>query len=614
MNEYILQNIIFPDPKICDIKEMFFRSSAHYNVEKDILEATRPIHIDFHSYFNIIPVKHFNEYLGIEHIDFFAKFKGKAEFLLYANVMGYSEPQLIHHTIVESDDYSYRTDICKFIEIKGINGYLYLVINTHSEIFEMKSFSVSCLSDKEPAKVGIVSCTFKREKEVLRTVECIENIFTNDKFSFKNSQLFVIDNDQKQVLKLHETKKIHHIANKNLGGAGGFTRGIIESINANLDYVLLCDDDILIFGEIFRRAIVTLSLMLDPRKGLHGCMLEEESKYTLHEIGEYFDINKRFHINQHYGKNMTNLSDLKAVVFESFGTSKSSNMFGWWFTAFPTSLFKEIGLPLPVFVSGDDLEFSLRAYKHGYSAYISPTISVWHPSHMSQHTPIRNYFITRNRFAYFPLHTSQAKLELLFKKSVKRTYHLLLTKRYATAESNIVALEDFLRGAEWFNEDLTYWIDKMKYLSQEKTQSLYTNKWLVPTFHNHLTKLQNSRKNRILSKLTFNGHIFGSYFHKTADEPSSPYHICIPYGVNPDDPNITKMTFRASSVLYFDPRFSVGYRVKHNTKKFWCLYYRLQKLNLTANLKFSSLYTEYQSQGKEVISLEWWKKRLDLRD
>lgn len=153
----------------------------------------------------------------------------------------------------------------------------------------------------------------------------------------------------------------------------------------------------------------------------------------------------------------------------------------------------------------------------------------------------------------------------------------------------------------------------MKYLSQEKTQSLYTNKWLVPTFHNHLTKLQNSRKNRILSKLTFNGHIFGSYFHKTADEPSSPYHICIPYGVNPDDPNITKMTFRASSVLYFDPRFSVGYRVKHNTKKFWCLYYRLQKLNLTANLKFSSLYTEYQSQGKEVISLEWWKKRLDLR-
>ncbi len=613
MHEFILQNFIFPNSKICDIKEMFFRSNAHWNSELGLLQANSPTHIDFHSYFNIIPIKHYSEYLGVKHIDLFAKFEGKAEFLLYVNIMGYAEPKLIHNVIMESHNSFQRMDIGKFIDISNFNGYAYLVINSHSNKFIMKECFVSCLSDREPVKVGIISCTFKREQELLRTIDCIERSFLDDKFVFKNCQLFVIDNDQKQVLKIKETKKIHHLSNKNLGGAGGFTRGIIECIENNLDYVLLCDDDILAFGEVFRRTIVVLSLMLDPKKGVHGCMLEEESKFTLHEVGEYFDIEKRFHINQHYGKNMTNISDIKTVTFESIGTSKSSNMFGWWFTAFPISLFKEIGLPLPVFVSGDDLEFGLRAYKHGYSAYISPTISVWHPSHMSQHAPIRNYFITRNRFGYFPLHTSQKTLEVLFKNSIKRTYHLLLTKRYATAESNILALEDFIRGSEWFNEDLSYWIKNLKYISQEKTQPLYSDKWLVPTVLNHLTNAQKNKKNKILSKLTFNGHLFGSHFHKPANDPSSPHHVCIPQGVNPYNKDIEKMTFRASSILYFDPRFSVGYRVKHNSKKFWMLYYRLQKVNMIGRIKISELYNSYKSKGEEVITVEWWKKRLGVK-
>lgn len=612
MNRFDLHRSIFPDSKICDIKEMFFRSSAHYDQTNKLLVCNSPSHIDFHSYFNVIPVKHFFDFLGLNHVDILCRFRGRAEFLLYANKLGVSEPILVAQTVIESNSLDVENEVFTYFDISKIDGYVYLVLNTHSDTFEMQDFYVSCLSDREPAKVGIVSCTFRREKEVLRTIDCISSQMTADPFTFKNAEMYVIDNDEKKNLKVEETDFIHHLANKNLGGAGGFTRGIIESIRANKDYVLLCDDDILAFGEVFRRAVAVLSLMQDPKKGLHGCMLEEESKYSLHEVGEYFDINKRMHVNPYYGKNMTNLNDLKMVAFESVGTSRSANMFGWWFTAFPVSIIKEIGLPMPVFVSGDDLEYGLRAVKAGYSSYIVPSISVWHPSHMTQHAPLRNYFITRNRFAYYPVHTSKQQLEKLFEKTLKQTYRHLLSKRYATAESSIVAMEDFLRGPEWFNEDLSNWSKSLKYGADEKAQKLYDNKWLVPTVHKHLTASDDSLKNKVYSKLTFNGHILPKFFHKKAKDPSSQYHVCIPYGVNPQGENITKMTLRSSSILYFDPRFSVGFNVRHNSKKFWILYARLLKVKALGKKKIPSLYEEYRKGFENSIELEWWEKRLGI--
>lgn len=612
MNRFDLHRSIFPDSKVCDIKEMFFRSLAYYDQTRKLLVCNTQNHIDFHSYFNLIPAKHFCDFLGLNHIDVLCRFQGRAEFLLYTNKLGVSEPVLIAQTIVESNSLDVDTEIFNYLDISKIDGYIYLVLNTHSDIFEMKDFHVSCLSDREPAKVGIVSCTFKRENEVLRTIDCISSQMIIDPFAFRNSELYIVDNDEKKSLKFEETEFVHHVANKNLGGAGGFTRGIIESIRANKDYVLLCDDDILAFGEVFRRAIVALSLMQDPKRGLHGCMLEEESKYSLHEVGEYFDINKRMHINPYYGKNMTDFNDLKMVTFESVGTSRSANMFGWWFTAFPIGLIKEIGLPMPVFVSGDDLEYGLRAVKAGYSSYIVPSISVWHPSHMIQHAPLRHYFITRNRFAYYPVHTNKHQLEKLFEKTLKHTYRHLLSKRYATAEASIIAMEDFLRGPEWFNEDLSDWLKRFNYGADEKAQKLYNNKWLVPTVHKHLTASDDGLKNRLYSKLTFNGHILPKFFHKKANDPSSQYHICIPYGVNPHGENIPKMTLRSSSILYFDPKFSVGFHAQHSTKKFWILYARLLKIKALGGRKISSLYDVYKEEFKNSTTLKWWEKRLGL--
>ncbi len=471
MRNYIIQKLILPDSNICDVKEMFFRSSsARYDEIENAIIAEVPSHIDLHTYFNLIPIQHYNEFLDIVDLKISINFEGRAEIAIYQNQPGYADPKKIKSLIIDSDD-NKQKDID--FGWQGLKGYLYIIINTHSSLFKLIDIELKCFSDREISSTGIVCCTYRREEDVLRTIETIKKSYEQDKDTFSKSTLYIVDNDGGINLELVETNFLKHLKNSNLGGAGGFTRGILQCHFDAKTHVILLDDDILSFGEIVRRTIVLLSLMKNPKMGVHGCMLENEFKTQLHEAGEFFDLEHRLHINMHYGKNMTVIDNVKAVQYESFGNCHASNMFGWWFTAFPMSIFEKIGYPLPLFVSGDDLEFSLRSYAEGFRAFISPVVSVWHPSHMSQHSPLRIFFITRNRISYAPAHTDYSRVKKLINIALLEAKHFALTKRYATSDAMCLAIEEYLRGPVWFNESLSDWLPKLRWTNREKVQSLY---------------------------------------------------------------------------------------------------------------------------------------------
>lgn len=609
-NKIILQKLMLPDPNVCDIKEMFYRSAARHDSYNNAIYADNPLHIDLHSYFNLIPARHYYEYLKITHLSIQCSFSGRAEFLVYANNVGFSEPILIASGVFFHDN-CFEQVLFDNIDISLVTGYCYVTINTHSPAFELRSFDIYSYSDKKNVSLGVVICTFKREDLVTKTCNVIVDAIDKNISVFANTDVYVIDNDQCNSLKLPDHKKLHHISNKNLGGAGGFTRGIIQCIDSDKTYVLLCDDDISLQAETIRRSVVALTLLQETGMGLHGAMLEHEFKYSLHEIGEYFDKEKRLHINMNLGLSMTELSNVKHVTFSSIGNTKSSNMFGWWFTAFPTSLIKKVGLPLPFFVSGDDLEYSLRAVENGYKALITPTISVWHPSHMSQHTPMRTYFIMRNRLSYLSIHSDKKNVIRMYKIILKEALHMALTKRYATCDAICAALEDFLRGNIWYNEDLTNWRGRVRWPKRENVVPFYTDEWCIPI--NPVFDLKKeSMYNKIVRLVTYGGHIFPSLFHTKSCHPSSVNHKCIPDGVSPISQKINRISFRSSSIFYYDQRAQVGFRVEHNNWMFWRAYYRLLLLRISYRLIINKAYHSYRDNFLVSTSLDWWRKRLGI--
>jgi galactofuranosylgalactofuranosylrhamnosyl-N-acetylglucosaminyl-diphospho-decaprenol beta-1,5/1,6-galactofuranosyltransferase len=84
-------------------------------------------------------------------------------------------------------------------------------------------------------------CTYRREKYMMRTMYVLENLI--DKYSWMD--VLIIDNGS-TLHKYTKSRKIRVIQDRNYGGSGGFTRGMLEYMQqGKINYILLMDDIIL---------------------------------------------------------------------------------------------------------------------------------------------------------------------------------------------------------------------------------------------------------------------------------------------------------------------------------------------------------------------------------
>ena len=96
-------------------------------------------------------------------------------------------------------------------------------------------------------KYAIVIVTYNRE-QLLH--ECIENV---QKQTIQASSIIIVNNastdtTSRYLETLKKENTIYDIVNlpENIGGAGGFAKGIERSLEKNVDCVLLIDDDAMI--------------------------------------------------------------------------------------------------------------------------------------------------------------------------------------------------------------------------------------------------------------------------------------------------------------------------------------------------------------------------------
>jgi len=51
---------------------------------------------------------------------------------------------------------------------------------------------------------------------------------------------------------------------------------------------------------------------------------------------------------------------------------------GWWMFGFPKRWVERVGMPLPCFIRGDDIEFGMRLHEAGLPTVPLPGVAVWH--------------------------------------------------------------------------------------------------------------------------------------------------------------------------------------------------------------------------------------------
>ncbi len=237
----------------------------------------------------------------------------------------------------------------------------------------------------EEKTIGVSITTFKRETYVRKTIATLRDFRRGRNWL----QVLVVDNGS--TLTPCEEDGLRIIPNRNFGGSGGFTRGMMEYVErGEADYVLLMDDDIELEPSAIERTHALLCGLKDEYKEsfLAGAMLFLENPTVQYENTACFKIFRLY--GKGRGYDLTSMN--KLLVNEKI--SAPQNRYGaWWYCAIPTSRIQKIGYPLPVFIKVDDIEYGIR---NGREVMSMNGIGVWHQSFEMKTSAIIYYYADRN--------------------------------------------------------------------------------------------------------------------------------------------------------------------------------------------------------------------------
>lgn len=141
----------------------------------------------------------------------------------------------------------------------------------------------------------------------------------------------------------------------NAGGAGGFTRGLIEVMKLNAGYtrVLFMDDDVEIFPESFYRTLALSDYLKEEYKDafINGAMLDLYRKSDFLKPGSANGLwVEAFHRGQELKyDNVLKINQIPAEIFNDASRKVDT---AWWFHCFDISLAQKTVSRLPFFQRG----------------------------------------------------------------------------------------------------------------------------------------------------------------------------------------------------------------------------------------------------------------------
>ncbi|WP_277209699.1 glycosyltransferase [Isoptericola croceus] len=238
--------------------------------------------------------------------------------------------------------------------------------------------------------------------------------------------------------------RLRVIDQPNLGGSGGFSRGMLETLDDGADAVLICDDDVEVEPEALLRAVRLHRAAVSPVV-VGGHMLDIARPTVLNSFSEV--IHRR---TFNWGPPVMDrqwhdlAGGLRATPW--LHERAESDFNGWWMCLIPAAVLREVGLSLPLFLKWDDAEFCLRAGAAGFPTVSLPGACLWHMAWTEKDDTVewQAYLHVRNRVITALLHAPRAGL--LPASLLATDLKLLLAMRYYPVDLHVRALHEVLAG------------------------------------------------------------------------------------------------------------------------------------------------------------------------
>lgn len=456
-----------------------------------------------------------------------------------------------------------------------------------------------------PVELCIATTTFKKEEFITRNVQAMKDLAASD-FEFgAHFQMIVVDNGRTLDPSDFEDDHVRVFGNINAGGAGGFARGMIEALRLEKrpTHLLIMDDDVLILPESIKRTF-TLLRTLRPEfqdRFISGAMLCLESMDLQYEdIGfiqraGFFASKKDVHF-------LRTVIDCAAneVAWPDFGHEYAA----WWFCCVPMERVSEDSLPIPVFIRGDDVEFSIR---NNAEMITMNGICVWHVGFTQKFSASLEYYqVIRNGFILGSFHERCDDVDFL--GNWNRLVTLLINElAYDYADLVLDALEDYLKGPSILEEPNGIDIIKEKGRKNEALVPL-AEVWKGDADFDEVFKAPNVwtpgyLMRRELGLRSFNGQ--QALQSLVTDETGfAPY----------DWEHFRDAVYMKKRVVSLCPNDLTATVRERDPERFAQVIERKQRLTAQFKAQNESVKAEYRSAHPRLTSLGFWKGYLKLED
>lgn len=424
--------------------------------ERHRLELHPHAEVSTNTYFGRFPATYWQRWCVSTEVELSARLTGSGRVALLASDAAGESRTVAAEAVTGARGQEVRltAKIDKFTD----GGGLWFDVATGDDRLVVEQARWTVAPPRRVRPTAIVICTFNRVEDCLNTLTALAS--DAEPLGLVDA-VYVVDQGTDAVesrprfaeVAAALGDKLRYIRQPNLGGAGGFTRGLYEVTevdHADHANVLFMDDDVLCEPEIVVRTTAFANRTAQPVI-VGGQMLYLLHPNHLHVGAEYANLDTLAPGQVVEGA----LHDADLTGYDEKTGKRNvqdrrvdAGYNGWWSCLIPSEIVKAIGYPLPMFFQWDDIEYGYRARAHGFATVTLPGAGVWHADfHWKDWDDWHRYFNLRNALITSALHGRFNPKGICRSMAVQLSTYLV-GMQYGLAATQLKAIEDFLKGPE----------------------------------------------------------------------------------------------------------------------------------------------------------------------
>lgn len=479
----VLQRVVMPVDRDLDVLKLYVEGEIVRGAEALAAESGHPAgragrrgvvvpvggRVSFATYFNAFPAGYWRRWTSVAEVVLRVRVRGQATVIVYRS-SAKGDVQRVDSVRIDSEaarEETFRLTLRPFID----GGWYWMDVQAgeRNAVLEQADWCAG-ESASGPVRQGRVSLgitTFDRPRFCVdqltalagapEVLDAVDAVYVVDQGTRR-----VRDDAGFAAAAAALGPRLRVIEQGNLGGSGGFSRAMDETVKAGTsDYVLLLDDDVVTETEGVLRAVAFADFARTPTI-VGGHMFNLFARSQLHAYGETIGRYRWWwehapHTKREHDFARPPDTNPNPRLRKSAGSLRATKWLhrrvdvdynGWWMCLIPTDVIRKVGLSMPMFIKWDDAEYCVRAGEAGFPTVTLPGMAAWHVPWQDKDDGIdwQAYFHQRNRLVTALMHSPYERGGNLLKESFIISVKHALAMQYSAAELMLWAIEDVLSG------------------------------------------------------------------------------------------------------------------------------------------------------------------------